>query len=125
MRVSIDAVGVRRLRAAGVTPANITSSATYQRLLDADGARAAEQVAGALLDERCFRLGDVLVRILRDTLPGQIPDDSLRCVARGLLDSQVARRALVDSISGRSNTALRDLLDARYAAIIAACALGR
>ncbi|MFM7271690.1 MAG: hypothetical protein ACKO2C_08670 [Actinomycetes bacterium] len=119
---SIDAVGVSELRAAGVTPDNILSSEAYTRLLDADGARAAERVAGALLAERCFRLADVLVRILRDTLPGKIPDDSLRCVARGLLDSQVARRALVDSISGRSNDGLKQLLDVRYAAVIATCA---
>jgi len=119
---SVDAVGVAKLRAAGVTPDNILTSATYSQLLDADGARAAERVARALLAERCFRLGDVLVRILRDTLPGKIPEPALRCVARGLLDSQVARRALVDSISGRSNDGLKQLLDVRYAAVIASCA---
>ena len=42
---SVDAVGVAKLRAAGVTPDNILTSATYSQLLDADGARAAERVA--------------------------------------------------------------------------------
>jgi hypothetical protein len=102
----VDVIGVDKLKSAGLTPSKISSTndsfkAVGQKLSPSEANDLVDVIAGG----KCFNFVDLVTKSVEksgDDAFGKLGKTKVRCLFSKLLSGPAFRKAMVDSILGRS-----------------------
>ncbi|MGZ4675843.1 MAG: hypothetical protein ACXVJ7_00735 [Acidimicrobiia bacterium] len=104
----VDAVGVDKLKAAGVTPSDISSSSDAFKAVGKNLSVAeAKKLVDVMTGGSCFNFTDLVVKSVEKSGSssfGSLTKTKVRCLFDKLLNNAAFKSAMVDSILGRDTS---------------------
>jgi len=124
VNASIDVFGVAAIRKQGYTPKSFRAVPDVKALSKKLGGQPAlDRLRAVVLDERCFKIADLLEGEFANALPSTVTDEQVRCFADRVGADPTVRTNVGDLLAGGDYDEQRfgDAIDAVAPSAAAAC----